>query len=134
MKRLIYIITALALFATSCQEEYLETGPTNQISDQIIFETAEGAQTVLDGVSRDMREYHASHDQFGVKAIDLAVDLMGEDIAPQRHHWFGWDYRLDNRNATYRRPEYAWTMFYRIIYNVNGVINNIDEASADSKT
>ncbi|NQU87965.1 MAG: RagB/SusD family nutrient uptake outer membrane protein [Mariniphaga sp.] len=133
MKKIYYFILILfVVAATSCKEDFLETSPTNQISDQAIFNTAEGAQTVLDGVKRDMREYHSSHDQFGVKAIDLAMDLMSEDIAVERFHWFGYDYRFDNRNATYRRPTYVWTLYYRVIYNVNGVINSIDDATADS--
>lgn len=133
MKRIYYLLAVIAILFSACSEDFLETGPTNQISDQDVFKTAEGAQTVLDGVSRDMREYRSNHDQFGIKALDLAQDLMGEDIAPQRHHWFGFDYRLDNRNATYRRPNYAWSLLYRSIYNVNGVINNIDDAAADSE-
>lgn len=121
------------LLAVSCSDDYLETSPTNQISDEAVFTTALGAQTVIDGTLRYMREFIDNHDQFGVKAIDLAQDLMGEDIAPTRHHWFGFDYRIDNRNATYRRPTYAWRLYYRIIYNMNGVINNIDEASAENE-
>lgn len=129
-----YIIAIVSLLFSACSEDYLETTPTNQISDQDVFKTAEGAQTVLDGVKRDMRNKHDYDDQFGIKTIDLAQDLMGEDIAVERFHWFSHDYTMVNRGATYPRPIYAWTLFYRIIYNVNGVINNIDEASSDSET
>ncbi|WP_340112313.1 RagB/SusD family nutrient uptake outer membrane protein [Maribellus mangrovi] len=132
-RKIIYILAIVSVMFSACSEDYLETGPTNEISDQAVFETAEGAQTVLDGVKRDLREFHSNHDQFGVKAIDLAQDLMGEDIAVERFHWFGYDYNIDNRNATYRRPTYTWTLYYRAIYNVNGVINNIDEAASDSE-
>jgi hypothetical protein len=131
MKKILNIFLVAILFiVASCSEDYLETSPTNKISDQDVFKTADGAQTVIDGVLRDMREYRSNHDQFGVKAIDLAIDLMGEDIAVGRFHWFGWDHRLENRNATYRRTNYIWRQFYRIIYNMNEVINKIDDATA----
>ena len=134
MKKLFVLILALGLLNSGCEKEFLETNPTNQISDQIIFNTAEGAQTVLDGISRWMRTYaDGRHDTFGVKSLDLASDLMSEDMAPSAHHHFGFDYRLDNRSATYARPRNTWYLFYRIIYNANGIINAIDEAESSSE-
>src|SRR5690606_863598 len=57
----------------------------------------------------------------------------GEDIAVEKFHWFGSDYRYENRTANDQRSHYAWTLFYRIIYNVNGVINHIDYAASDNE-
>lgn len=135
MKKIIINILVVSILAVSCSESYLETYPTNQISDKVIFQTVEGAQTVLDGVLRDMRSHHGAenmHDQFGVKSIDLAADLMGEDVVVEKFHWFGADYRFENHGAKGYRSIYAWTLFYRIIYNVNAIINHIDEASSES--
>lgn len=136
MKKIIPSVFILTLVLISCSEDYLETAPTNQIPDQSVFQTIEGAQTVIDGVLRDMRSHHGAdniHDQFGVKAIDLVVDLMGEDIAVERFHWFGSEYRFENTGATDLRSMYAWTLFYRIIYNVNEVIKHIDAVSAENE-
>ncbi len=134
MKKLFVLILALGLLNTSCEKEFLETNPTNQISDQVIFNTVDGAQTVLDGISRWMREWTDNrHDTFGVKSLDLASDLMSEDMAPSAYHQFGFDYRLDNRSATYARPRTTWYLFYRIIYNANSIINAIDEAESTSE-
>jgi hypothetical protein len=136
MKKIFSFIIGFALILFSCSDDYLETAPTNQISDLAVFQTIEGAQTVIDGVLRDMRSQHGTqnqHDQFGIKAIDLCVDLMGEDIVIEKFHWFGADYRFENRTASDPRSLYAWSLFYRIIYNVNGVINNIGNAASDSE-
>ncbi|MFO7922312.1 MAG: RagB/SusD family nutrient uptake outer membrane protein [Bacteroidales bacterium] len=129
MKRLSIIFLIIVGLTAACSEDFLETAPTNQISDADVFESVQGCQTVLDGVLRDMRAFRSNHDQFGVKALDLAMDLMGEDMVQSRHHWFGFDYRLDNNQATYRRPGWTWSQFYRIINNVNNIIVNIDEAT-----
>jgi starch-binding outer membrane protein, SusD/RagB family len=137
MKKIWLHTLIYTLVLSSCSKDYLETAPTNQISDQIVFQTVDGAQTLIDGVLRDMRSQHGTpnqHDQFGVKAIDLVVDLMGEDIAVEQFHWFGADYRFENRLAVNQRPLYAWSLFYRIIYNVNGVINHIDDAASESES
>lgn len=114
----------------SCSEDFLETAPTNQISDADVFVTAEGAQTVLDGIYRNWRFYRGSHDNFGMKANDLARDLMGEDIIVYAFHWFGYDYNLDNKNSTYRRTNFTWDINYETIYNANSIIANIDDASS----
>ncbi len=137
MKKIWLHSLIFTLVLCSCSKDYLETAPTNQISDQLVFQSVDGAQTVIDGILRDMRSQHGGenqHDQFGVKAIDLVVDLMGEDIAVEQFHWFGADYRFENRLAIDQRPLYAWSLFYRIIYNVNGVINHIDDAASESES
>ena len=133
MKNYFIHILTLCFIAASCSENYLETNPTNQISDQIVFETVVGAQTVLDGVLRDIRSSHGMDDRFGVKTIDLASDLMGEDIVVEKFHWFGADYRFENHGAKGYRSAYAWALFYRVINNVNGIINNIDNAASESE-
>ena len=129
MKKIsIILILFVGLFA-SCEKKFLETSPTNQISDQDVFNTAAGAQTVLDGVLRELRAYQGSHDVFGSKAIDLAWDLMGEDIVCTNFHWFGYDHQVDNRGATYRRPRTTWALFYRVINNVNNILVNAENIS-----
>ncbi|MCA1757109.1 MAG: RagB/SusD family nutrient uptake outer membrane protein [Bacteroidales bacterium] len=132
MKKISLILILFVGLFSACEKEFLETAPTNQISDADVFKTAAGAQTVLDGVLRKMRAYNTAHDDFGVKAIDLAWDLMGEDITCTRVHWFGYDYRLDNRGATYRRPRTSWSLFYQVINNVNNILVNADNISFES--
>lgn len=130
MKRLSILLILIVGLFSACSEDFLETSPTNQISDTDVFTSVAGSQTVLDGVLRNMRAYtDGRHDQFGVKAIDLTYDLMGEDMVQTRHHWFGWDYRLDNNQAGYAKPSFIWRQFYRIINNVNNILVNIDAAT-----
>lgn len=128
----------LLLLFSACKKDFLETEPTRQVSFEQVFSTTDNIQTVLDGVTRNMRSYYPAtnetHDQFGVKSVDLAIDVMSEDIVVEKIHWFGYDYRFDNRTANYPRPQYVWTMFYRLINNVNNVINNVDGAEAPSET
>jgi len=128
MKKILFYILLL-VGVVSCSEDFLQTSPSASISDDKVFKTIEGAKAVIDGVTRDWREYHDYHDQFGVKAIDLVSDLMGEDIVVGRLHWFRYDYTIDNREATYRRPGYVWSLFYRGIRNLNEVIKHVNEAT-----
>ncbi len=122
----------MAGFLHSCDKDFLETAPTNAISDIDVFNSVDGAQTVIDGILRDMRSFSlaGNHDEYGVKSLDLAAELGGEDIVIQTFHWMGWDYQLDNNLATYRRVLFAWRMNYRIISNANSILANIDDMPA----
>lgn len=132
MKKISILLALLVGLTVSCSKDYLETSPTNQVSDADVFKTAAGAQTVLDGVSRKLREYNTSHDDFGHKALDLAWDLMGEDITCRRSHWFVYDYQLDNRQASYRRSRTTWQLYYIVINNVNNILLNAENISFTS--
>lgn len=132
MKKISILLIVVVGLLASCSQDFLETSPTNQVSDADVFKTAAGAQTVLDGVSRRLRAYNTSHDDFGQKAIDLAWDLMGEDIVCRRSHWFIYDYQLDNRQASYRRPRTTWALYYIVINNVNNILANADNIAFSS--
>jgi len=132
LKYIVYLW--VIILNTACNSDFLETNPTNQISDQVVFTTVEGAQTVLDGISRRMRAAGQFHDQFGVKTIDLAMDLMSEDISLSASHWFGLDHRFGNHLASFPRTAYTWGLFYGIINNANSLISNIDGAKSTSES
>jgi len=129
MKKISIILALIVGLTVSCSKDFLETAPTNEVSETDVFRTAAGAQTVLDGVSRKIREYNTSHDDFGHKALDMAWDLMGEDIVCRRSHWFVYDYQIDNRQASYRRSRTTWQLYYIVINNVNNILVNADNIS-----
>ncbi len=53
--------------------------------------------------------YSDAHDVFGLMAILHASDMMSEDIVMANDHWFGYDYKHDNRNFNYRRTKSSLT-------------------------
>lgn len=111
----------------------METAPSDKLATPDVFKTPEGAQSVIDGMLRRMRTMTGdSHDQFGVKAVDLATDLMAGDILVYNLHWFMYDYLNDNNGPTYRRPNFVWSIFYEYINNSNYVLNNVDEIQSDN--
>ncbi len=124
---------SITILAVSCSDDYLETLPANQAPEQVIFQTLQGTQTVLDGVLRDMRTRHGFDDRFGVKSVDLVVDLMGEDMVVEKISHFGVDYSYENHGAKGIRPGYVWTFYYRVIFNLNSIINNIDHVPSDNE-
>ncbi len=134
MKKILIILAGILIFVSGCKEDFLETSPSDKLATPDVFTTVDGAQSVVNGVLRFMRvSSGGGHDSFGIKAVDLATDLMQGDILVYRGHWFKWDYILDNNAPTYRRPKFIWSLFYDIVNNSNYVLMNIDDIQTVDK-
>lgn len=126
---------ALAVLTLSgCDKDYLETSPYSSVPNDQVFSTTEGATVALNGIYRSMwTSWDGSHSSFGQKSIDIAMDLMGQDImTPQRGYgWFVSDYNHSAHTTTTRtsRSGNTWRYYYRVINNANLIIANIDNAT-----
>lgn len=139
------IIFSLLVFAfTACNKSFLDRKPSSNILlDEQLQEIGASSPSSLikvvdpsiKGIYAYMRTFatwSSNHDDFGQKAVDLGLDLMTEDVVQSVDHWFGFDYLLDNRQATYRRTIFMWNFYYKIIYNANLIIGQIDPATTDA--
>lgn len=132
MKKILYIITlAATFFFASCSDE-LETNPTDRVSEDMMLETSEGGQAVLNGIYRSMYtgQWGAAWTQenTGIMAYVLVGDLMGEDHAMREsgQGWFYWDYAYGVRGdwtLSYGRQGQTWKYFYKVIANANVIIS-----------
>ncbi|MFP4023711.1 MAG: RagB/SusD family nutrient uptake outer membrane protein [Thiohalospira sp.] len=125
---------------TSCEKDFLETTPTTEISDQDVFKTTDGAQTVLNGLYRWLREYNSGgtdrHEDMGQKSVDITLDVLdGRDVIINAPGWYYFDHDLafDFTQANYTKTEGLWEFYYKIINNCNNIIVNIDESEGDSE-
>lgn len=139
MKRIIYIcVLVLTVGFYSCSDD-LDTVPTDKTSTTEVFSSVDGALAAMNGVYRslyfsdDFWSTSYGTENFGLASVNIAADLMGEDMgmgAPGSA-WFWYDYRLWTRteiNNTSDRPYVWWYMFYNTINNVNNIIAYAPEA------
>ncbi|MDR0692760.1 MAG: RagB/SusD family nutrient uptake outer membrane protein [Prevotellaceae bacterium] len=147
IKYFVLTVFVTVLFA-ACNEE-LETNPTDQTSGPVIFADENAAQTAIDGVYALLwRAYFVSGNgthAYGYQSTLFAQDLMADDVTERTsgNGWFMWDYQLDytsvisnNSIGEASRSYNVWTMFYRIISNVNYIIaedGNIGSNGAAAK-
>lgn len=119
---------------SSCKKEYLDTKPSQSVSGDVLFESTDGAYIALNGIHALMvtdKFINGNHRDFGVKAGDLANDLMGQDIVayPTGYDWFfsyyDWTASREPTNYGY----IMWTFQYRVINNANAILDQIDNAS-----
>lgn len=125
MNKYIKFIAALALFTSiwGCVEDAEVTQyVTQERHDELISDpaTVEGvSKAAISKTYAIFQESWSSHDDFGLKAFQFATDMMCEDMNINQFNWFGYDYELDNRGATYRRTNSTWAQFYEIIAKSN---------------
>lgn len=131
MKR-IYKFSLISLLGmimfNSCSQDLLETSPTTAIATNEIAQSSGKAIAAIDGMYRLLYStgYTSDweHEEFGLAALNLTADLMGEDhvMAKTGSGWFWYDYCY-NIKSDYThnagRPYAVWNFFYTLISNAN---------------
>ncbi|MDR0437278.1 MAG: RagB/SusD family nutrient uptake outer membrane protein [Bacteroidales bacterium] len=72
------------------------------------------------------------HDAGHIMSLQLAGDLMTEDMVQTGFDWFYFDYEIDNNRMNYRRPSHTWRMMYAVIGQVNEAIELICPSTTNS--
>ena len=127
-----YILMSLLglVMLTACSEERLETSPSTAVATGEMTTSSSSAIAAIDGMYRFLyvTGYTSGwqHEEFGLSAINLAADLMGEDhiMAKSGSGWFYYDYVFDVKgDFTHNqgRPYGVWNFFYTLISNANYV-------------
>lgn len=135
MKKLKYILLLIVMpiLISACSSSFLDTDLNENASDDQVQDAINRDPSKIKGYISGFYknlfapESQRSHDDFGLKGIELATDMMGEDIAYLTSHFFVYDYLLDNRGSSYRRPASTWQEFYAVINGTNEVISKLIE-------
>ncbi|MDB5190653.1 MAG: hypothetical protein JWQ96_216 [Segetibacter sp.] len=135
MKKILsYILPITLLFAVGCKKDYLNTKPSNAVTEQQIFSDLTKVYSALEGINKELFASgigaSTGHDNFGQKAFDLQNDLSGNDIVvhSQGYGWFNANYNLTEwgRPTTARQPDNAWYFYYDVIKQANQILSVID--------
>lgn len=122
---------ALSLpMVSSCTKEFLDPPVIDFVTEDHRNELASDPEVLNNLVDANLaasysvlQDYWSSHDDFGLKAFQLGMDMLGEDIA-YYGGWFQYDYLHDNFEANYRRTNSTWNQFYEVIANSNLILRD----------
>lgn len=122
-------VASMMLFA-SCGDDFLDPPVVNYVTEEHKNELIQDPDVLSDIITstlassyNTLQGYWSSHDDFGLRALQLGLDMYGEDIA----YWGGWfsfDYQYDNFEANYRRTNSTWNQLYEIIATSNMVLRD----------
>lgn len=140
MKLIIKALTPLlfAVAVVGCKKDYLETKPSNAVTEEQIFGKTSDIFAAVDGMYKALYAFGANgngdHDNFGQKAVDLSMDMMGNDMIMhlQGYNWYTRDYQLTEWtlfDGVNRRPDKVWYYYYDIIKQANKLLSVVDKAS-----
>lgn len=134
MKKTVYIFILAGVMLSSCNRDLFITNPSDQVSENVIFESPDAAQTALNGTYRSLYSnnwgsaWQSEHP--GLSGFTLAQSLSGEDnvMFGQGNGWFWYDYVVGGVAADWgytNSRQYAhWEIFYTTISQANFVIAN----------
>ncbi|HEY4151387.1 MAG TPA: RagB/SusD family nutrient uptake outer membrane protein, partial [Chitinophagaceae bacterium] len=133
-----FLVPSLLLIATAgCKKTYLETAPSNAVTQVQLFSNTVTTAAAQNGTYSELYAYgtggSTGHDNFGQKALDLANDLMGNDMVVNTagYGWFNADYQYTEwtHPQDQRRSYNAWYLYYDIIKQSNFVITYVGNAT-----
>ena len=116
--------------ASSCSKDFLETNPSTQVSDQNLYKTLDGAQTVLNGTYRYLRSKSTDVETSGIISWQNGFDAAANDIIVYESQGYLQQYYahlLAETRADGGLSSNIWSYYYTIINNVNNILANLDK-------
>lgn len=135
IKNKILIITTIFIACTfnACNEDFLETKPSNSVDAGSVFATTKSADAAVNGIYRAMtRRFQASQGHSGYPAHMLIIDVMADDmvLTTTSNNWHrGEQQWVSHRSDVGTMPAFGYDLFYQMISNANNIIAGIDGAA-----
>ncbi|MBN8833073.1 MAG: hypothetical protein ABS68_11160 [Niastella sp. SCN 39-18] len=142
MKKILIIFSSILMLSiTACKKDYLETKPSNAVPLSDILGKVNAIYAALDGAVQAQFAFASNgitrHDNFGQKAWDLSMDLMGNDMVvhSQGYGWFNASYNYTEFSVATsgRQSSNAWYFYYDIIKQANAIYLNTDNVTDASQ-
>jgi hypothetical protein len=141
LKSINFILALLVIFSIkSCSElddrdfadeEYLTLSHAQKLNE---MGNTQGLKALDGAILAYMRDGEDGTNQFGLKAVDVGMDLKSNDMDMDVNTHFGWYSLFDNHVLTSSDTYFLWEFFYKIINQANGIINSIDPDVAPTET
>jgi starch-binding outer membrane protein, SusD/RagB family len=131
--KLFYILPVFLLAIAGCKKDYLETTPSTGVTREQIYSKLSSVNAALDGIYKETFTFNVgggSHADYGQKAVDLMVDLMGNDMVvhSQGYGWYNTTYQYTHWGVSTAAAasEYTWIRYYDQIKQANIILDVID--------
>jgi hypothetical protein len=121
MKKILNKIAILALVMSfGCADDYLDTAPTDAVSELAVFTTTQNAFSALNGIHRSLFIRYDSQGQPGEGGVMIMREVLAEDVVMTgiANSWFvGTTRWLTHRNENAGDVRFVWRFYYMYIRN-----------------
>lgn len=133
MKKILLFLVGLVLL-TSCGNDWLEKAQPHDgsVAPSVIYADEMSINNAIVGSIDYMKEYYYDrHVTYGYRFYFLGLDFMGNDIISNPGQWWTYEaqWNAGISAATGYQTGYYWTMFYKIINDVNNKIKGIQAST-----
>lgn len=135
MKYIKFIISGIVVLSTmtitGCSDDYLDTTPTQSVSENTIVESLDNIYLALNGIHREMVSQESGYQCLGGEpGFMMCRDAEADDMTWQTNTWMqspylGWSC---NMNATNNYNAKYWQIYYQWILNANKLLEALEEA------
>jgi len=129
MNRILYLLGLIIILISGCSEDYLNTQPSDQVSQEDMFSSLTNVKVAMNGVYRGLYRQYADQEEDGHPAIMICLDYMGEDVVHSAAGttYFRSTYKWTNhRSAASDFTTFVYRFYYKTISDVNEILSGID--------
>ena len=124
------LLLFLIVHSTSCTDLDQEFDQQELYTDSHSAAVANSGSTqglkALDGaILAYFRDGETGEDEFGIKAVELGMDLRSNDMDMSASTWFSFYNNYDNVILTSNDNDFIWKFFYKIVNNSNSIIKSV---------
>ncbi|MGE4334034.1 MAG: RagB/SusD family nutrient uptake outer membrane protein [Macellibacteroides sp.] len=131
IKNIAIALMASTVLLSGCSEDYMETSPTDQVSETIVSGSLDNLYIALNGIHRSLvRQYLSSQSCGGEPSMNIYRDVLGDDLVHPStgNSWFLSDLRwVSHRNPNATSTKYPFYIYYQFILNANLILQNVDK-------
>ena len=124
-----------ALSFTSCADDYLDTAPTDAVSNVTIAQNMESLYLGLNGIHRQMISQESGYQCMGgLGGMMYIMDIEADDITWITNTWMkaaylGWQCNTSETNGY---NAVFWRLYYQWIMNANGLLEVLDNTDVNA--
>ena len=137
IKNIAIALMASTVLLSGCSEDYMETSPTDQVSETIVSGSLDNLYIALNGIHRSLvRQYLSSQSCGGEPSMNIYRDVLGDDLVHPStgNSWFLSDLRwVSHRNPNATSTKYPFYIYYQFILNANLILQNVDKVQLTDK-
>jgi len=131
-KTYLYLLFLLALVPVACKKSFLDTNPTDRVSETTAFSSIENVRKTLNGTYRILYTQFTNQHRDGHGAMMINLDAMGEDYVRTNssyvYHYQSYRWSAHRSASDTNVNGFAYSFYYIVISNANMIIENVDHA------
>lgn len=128
------LATAGMLALGGCADDYLDTVPTDQVSDVTMASSLDNLMMIMNGIHREMVSQESGYQCFGGEGgFMFCRDWQADDVCGLSAAWYNrfctWSYNLSNESAYNYK---FWQIYYQWILNANKLLETLELTDLDN--